>query len=117
MWGHRVCRNDPPTFPQVMRHRKLVIVKLLLGIKSECHQRQSLSSRLGHDQEAKLGQGGSKEVGRSGQVEHDRAVALLAQTNHLVVLANDLGGAFGEVEREGGLVGSEVVDVEDEFLR
>lgn len=25
-------------------------------------------------------------------------------------------GAFGEVEREGGLVGAQVVDVEDEFF-
>lgn len=34
----------------------------------------------------------------------------------MVVLADDLGGAFGEVEGEGGLVGAEVVDVEDELL-
>ena len=27
-----------------------------------------------------------------------------------------MGGAFGEVEREGGLVSAEVVDVEDEFF-
>ncbi len=32
-------------------------------------------------------------------------------------MADDLGGAFGEVEGEGGLVGTEVVDVEDEFFR
>jgi len=34
----------------------------------------------------------------------------------LVILADDLGGAFGEVEGEGGLVGAGVVDVEDEFF-
>jgi hypothetical protein len=41
---------------------------------------------------------------------------VLAEADELVVLADDLGGAFGEVEGEGGLVGAEVVDVEDEFL-
>jgi hypothetical protein len=30
-------------------------------------------------------------------------------------LGDDLAGAAGEVEGEGGLVGAEVVDVEDEF--
>jgi hypothetical protein len=34
----------------------------------------------------------------------------------LVVLADDLGSAFGKVEGEGGLVGAQVVDVEDEFF-
>jgi hypothetical protein len=38
---------------------------------------------------------------------------MLAEADQLVVLADDLRGAFGEVEREGGLVGAEVVDVED----
>jgi hypothetical protein len=33
----------------------------------------------------------------------------------LVVLSDDLASATGEVQREGGLVGAEVVDVEDEF--
>ena len=41
---------------------------------------------------------------------------MLSETNELVVLADDLGGAFGEVEREGGLVGAEVVDVEDKLF-
>jgi hypothetical protein len=35
----------------------------------------------------------------------------------LVVLSDNLAGATREVEGEGGLVGAEVVDVEDEFLR
>ena len=41
---------------------------------------------------------------------------MLAEADHLVVLANDLGRAFGEVEGEGGLVGAEVVNVENELL-
>jgi hypothetical protein len=43
-------------------------------------------------------------------------VAALAEADELVVLADDVGGALGEVEREGGLAGAEVVDVEDEVL-
>jgi hypothetical protein len=42
---------------------------------------------------------------------------LEAVADELVVLRDDLAGALGEVERERGLVGAEVVDVEDEFLR
>jgi hypothetical protein len=42
---------------------------------------------------------------------------MLAEADQLVVLADDLGGAFGEVEREGGLVCAKIVDVEDEFFR
>ena len=42
---------------------------------------------------------------------------MLAKTNHLVVLANYLGGAFGKVEGERGLIGAKVVDVEHQFLR
>lgn len=42
---------------------------------------------------------------------------MLAKTDHLVVLANDLGGAFGEIEGERGLVGAKVIDIEDQFFR
>jgi hypothetical protein len=42
---------------------------------------------------------------------------MLAETDELIVLANDLGSTLGEIEGKGCLVGSEVVDVEDEFLR
>jgi hypothetical protein len=41
---------------------------------------------------------------------------VLAKPDKLVVLANDLAGAFAEVEREGSLVGAEVVDVENKLL-
>ena len=34
----------------------------------------------------------------------------------MIVLADDLGGAFGEVEGERGLICTEVVDVEDELF-
>lgn len=38
---------------------------------------------------------------------------MFSQTDHLVVLTDYLGGAFGEVEGEGGLVCAEVIDIED----
>ena len=41
---------------------------------------------------------------------------MLAKADHLVVLADDLGGTFGKVESEGGLVRTEVVNVEDELF-
>ena len=50
------------------------------------------------------------------RLQHDGAVAVLAEADELVVLADDLATRPGEVEREGGLVGAEVVDVEDRAL-
>lgn len=41
---------------------------------------------------------------------------MLAETDELVVLSHDLGSTLGEVEGEGGLVSTEVVDVEDKVL-
>ena len=41
---------------------------------------------------------------------------MLAKADQLIVLTDDLGGAFGEVECEGGLICTEVVDVEDELF-
>ena len=43
-------------------------------------------------------------------------VAADAEAQELVVLADDLGGALGEVEGDGALQGAEVVLVEDEGL-
>ena len=59
--------------------------------------------------------GGGEVVGGAGEVLHDAAVAGLAETDQLVVLGDDLTSASREVQREGRLVGAEVVDVEDEF--
>ena len=42
---------------------------------------------------------------------------MLAKTNHLVVLANDLRCSLGEIEGERGLIGAKVVDVEHQLLR
>jgi hypothetical protein len=41
---------------------------------------------------------------------------MLSEADELVVLSNDLGCALGEIEGEGGLVSTEIVDIEDEFF-
>ena len=41
---------------------------------------------------------------------------MLAKTDHLVILANNLGSAFREIESERGLISAKVVDVEDQFF-
>lgn len=43
-------------------------------------------------------------------------VAGFAESDELIVLPNDLGRALGEVEREGSLLGAEVVDVENQVF-
>lgn len=116
MWRHCIRRHHPAPLPQLMRNRKFIVLMPLLRIESKGHQRQSFAVSLGHDDEAELFQAGSEVVGGVGKIVHDGAVAALSKADHLVVLADDLGGAFGEVEREGGLVGAEIVDVEDEFF-
>lgn len=42
---------------------------------------------------------------------------MLAEADKLVILPDDLGGAFGEVKGEGGLVSAKVVYVEDKLFR
>lgn len=116
MRRHRIRRHDPAALAQLMRNRKLIIPLLELGIKTERHERQTTTLAIAHDQETHVLEGCSERVGDAGEVEHDSAVSVLAEADELVVLADDLGGALGEVEGEGGLVGAEVVDVEDELL-
>lgn len=95
---------------------KLIEVVVVLRVQPKCHKWQSLTSFLAHDQETEILEGGSKIVRCTSKVEHDGTIAVLAKTDHLVVLANDLGGAFGEVEGEGCLIGAKVVDVENQFF-
>lgn len=104
-----------------MGEGELVVVSLTgmtltLGPQAEGHEGETSAGALRHDDEALSLQVISEVVGGSGQVGHDGAVTVLAETDELVVLANDLRGTLGEVEGEGGLVGAEVVDVEDELL-
>jgi hypothetical protein len=104
----------------MMSEGELVVMTLLAafvgGLEAECHEGQALAGALGHDDEAVALEDLGQVVGGAGEVAHDGLVALLAEADELVVLADDLGGALGEVEGEGGLLGAEVVDVEDEVL-
>ena len=121
---HCVRRHDPAAAAQAPGQGELVILALtpfpivvLLGVwEAEGDERKALAGAAGHDDESLLLERGAEVVGSAGDVAHDGAVAAAAEADELVVLADDLGGAFGEVEGEGGLVGAEVVDVEDEVL-
>ena len=116
MRRHRIRRHDPAALAQLMRNRELIVPLLQLGIKTERHEREATALAIAHDQESHTLESCGEGVSDAGEVEHDGAVSVLAKTDELVVLADNLGGALGEVEGEGGLVGAEVVDVEDEFL-
>jgi hypothetical protein len=95
---------------------EFIVVFVSFGVQAESYEREAFSVAFGHDDEAELGEGLGEVVCCAGEVGHDGAVAVLAEADELVVLADDLGGAFGEVEGEGGLVCAQVVDVEDEFF-
>lgn len=55
-------------------------------------------------------------ISRPCKIEHNAAISSLSKPNHLIVLANDMGSALGEVQSERGLVCTEIVDVEDELV-
>ena len=75
-----------------------------------------MSSSLAHDKEAEILEVRSQVVGSTGEVHHNGAVAVLAKADQLIVLADDLRGAFGKVECERGLICPKVVNVEDELF-
>ena len=110
--SHSICRHHPASLPQMMSNGKFIVVVIVLGVQPKCYKRQTLTSPLAHDQETEILKGRSKVIRCAGYIKHNRAVAVLAKTNHLVVLANNLGGAFGKIEGERGLIGAKVVDVE-----
>ena len=114
--GHGVGGDDPGTAAELMGKRELVVVLLLLRVEAEGDEGETFAVLLGHDDEAELLERIGEVVCGAGQVGHDGAVSVLSEADELVVLANDLGGALGEIESEGGLVSTEVVDVEDEFF-
>jgi hypothetical protein len=110
---HSIRRHDPSALTQLVRDGELVEVVFALWVQAESYERQAFAAGLRHEDEAHGLHGGGEVVRRAGEVEHDAAVAGFAETDQLVVLGDDLAGAAGEVEGEGGLVGAEVVDVED----
>lgn len=111
--GHGVSRHNPAAFTKVVRNGEFVVEVFSVGVETECNQRQAVATALAHDNKAKVLELAGKVVGGAGEVEHDGAVSSLTETDHLVVLTDNLGSTFGEVEGETGLVSSKIVDVED----
>ena len=93
VWCHRVRRHHPPALAQLVRQLELVVQVVVLRVECERHQWESLTALLGQDFKAEQLQRRRQVVGSTGQVQHDGAVAVLAQPDQLIVLANDLGGA------------------------
>ena len=115
--GHGVGGDDPGAATELVGERELVVVLLLLRVEAEGDEGETFAVLLGHDDEAELLERIGEVVCGAGQVGHDGAVSVLSEADELVVLANDLGGALGEIESEGGLVTSKIVDVEDQIVR
>jgi hypothetical protein len=76
---------------------ELVVVSILVILEAEGDERQTLARLLTHDDEAQRLEGIGQVVSRARQVRHDGAVALLAQSDELIILPNNLAGALREV--------------------
>lgn len=99
-----------------MRQRKLIEEDTLGGAKTECDNGKTVSTAIAHDCEAHLFELRGEVIRCVGEVAHDGLVTPSTETNHLVILGDDVGSGLGEVQREIQLVRSEVVDVEDELF-
>lgn len=117
MRRHRVRRHNPPALPQLVRNGEFIVLLAEILVDAARNKRQALAAALAHDDKAHAFEVGGEVIRDACQIEHDAAVPALAEADELVVLADDLGGAAGEVEGEGRLIRAEVVDGEDEFLR
>ena len=115
--SHGVGGDDPTTLSELMCDGELVELVAVIGVKTEGNQRETITTSLRHQLEAHLLNRGSQIVCGLGQVEHDSAVAVLAQADQLVVLAQNLGSTTREIESKGSLVSTKVVDVEDQLSR
>jgi hypothetical protein len=114
--SHGISWDNPGSLTELMSQRELVVVFVCFGVEAEGNEWEPMPGLLRHNDQAQLLERVGEVVCCAGEVCHDRAVTALSETDQLVVLADDLGGSFGEVEGKGGLVGAEVVDVEDELF-
>ena len=112
---HGVSWNNPTAFTKLMCYGELVELVAVLWVEAESNEWETFAMCFGEQCEAHLLHGFREVVCCPGQVEHDAAVALSAETDELIVLGDDLRCATGEIECERRLIGTEVVDVEDEF--
>jgi len=104
--GHGVSWDDPGALTELLCESEFVVMLVELCIKAERYEWETLAVFLGHDDKAELLKGVGEIVSRTGEVSHDGTVSVLSETDELVVLANDLGCSFGEVEGKGSLVGT-----------
>lgn len=114
---HRVRGYHPPALAEDMRQRIFIPESILVGWEPVGDEWEAAACPIAHDGEVEFLQLRGEMVCGAGEVLHDGAVAVSAEPDELVVLADDVGGALGEVERKRCLLGAEVVDVEDEFFR
>jgi hypothetical protein len=114
--SHGISWDNPGSLTELMSQRELVVVFVCFGVEAEGNEWEPMPGLLRHNDQAQLLERVGEVVCCAGEVCHDGAVTVLSETDQLVVLADDLGGSFGEVEGKGGLVGAEVVDVEDELF-
>lgn len=98
--SHGVSRDDPTAGTQLVCESKLIPFSVLIGLEAPRNERKSLARLLGHDDKVHGLERVGEVVGGPGQVAHDGAVSPLSEANQLVVLANNLTGALGEVEGE-----------------
>jgi hypothetical protein len=98
--SHCVCRHDPRATAKLMCESEFVVVFVKLGIKAKSNEWKAFTVLFGHYDKAELLEGLGEVVCGAGEVRHYGAVAVLAEANQLVVLADNLGGSFGKVESE-----------------
>lgn len=94
VWRHGVGGDDPAADAQLVSKGELVKDAVLIGLQAEGDEGKTLAGLLGHDDEVHGFQGVGEVVCCPGEVGHDGSVAVLAEPNKLVVLANDLRGAL-----------------------
>jgi hypothetical protein len=99
-----------------MRECEFIVVFVGVGINTESNEWETFTILLRHDDESELFKRIGEVIGGSGQVAHDGFVTLLAKTDELVILSNNLRRTLGEVESERGLIGAKIIDVEDKLL-
>lgn len=116
MGGHSVCWHNPRALAQLVSKCELIVVLVGLGVEPESDEWETLSALLGHDYETQLLERVGEIIGCTSEVSHDGTVTMLAKTDELVILTNDLGCTLGEVKGKGCLIGAQVVDIEDELL-
>lgn len=116
VWGHCVGGNNPATLTELMSNSEFIVKGSPVLVKAESNQRQTLAASFTHYNKTEFLKLSSQVVSGASEVNHNSTVTMLAQADHLIVLANNLGCSLGEVKSETSLLSTKVVDVEDKLL-